>query len=114
MAITPNPLFPPTQLLPGPHTYFVAPVVTRIDKLTVANTDTGNARTVTLYWVPSGSTLSDAAAVIIPAFPLQPSESRDLWQFIGHVLAIGDMIGAGCDDGGVVNFFGSGTGVTTT
>lgn len=113
VAITPTPLFEPLQLLSGPHTYYTADATTRIDKLTVANTDSV-PRSVTLYWVPNGQTISDPAAVIIPASFLQPGESRDLWQFIGHVLAQGDQIGAGCDDGGVVNFFGSGTLVTAT
>lgn len=112
MAITPTPLFEPLQLLAGPATYYTAKATTRIDKLTVANID-NIPRTVSIYWVPNGSSLSDPAAVIIPPFQLQRRESRDLWQFIGHVLSTGDQIGASCDNAGVVNFFGSGTLVTS-
>ena len=113
MAISPGPLFEPLQLLSGAAIYYVASANTRIDKLTVANQDI-NPRQVQIYWVPSGGSLSTPGAIIIPTFDLQPAESRDLWQFIGHILGVGDGIGASCDDSGVVNFFGSGTQITPT
>jgi hypothetical protein len=111
MSVSIQPLFEPATLTNAAAVYATAQGPTRIDKLTCTNTDTAG-HTVTIYWVPSGGS-PGTGNIITPPRALQPGESWDVAQFIGHVLALGDTIQAKASANSVVNFFGSGTVLTT-
>lgn len=109
-TITLLPLFEPLQLAAAASPLFTAIAPTRVDKLTVTNTDAA-ARTVSFYWVPGGGTFG-AANLLVSARPLQVGESWDVQPFMGHVLAVGDQLFGLASAAGVVNVFGSGVQVT--
>lgn len=110
MSVVIKPLFEPVQLTNANVTYYTAPVPTRVDKMTLTN-PTAGAATATIYWVPSGGAAADGNAMV-KSRSIQSLESWDVWPFIGHVLAVGDLIVAVASAGATINFFASGTAVS--
>lgn len=108
MSVTIQPLFEPVQLAAAATNYFVAGSPTRIDKMTVANPDSANSYTVTIYWVPQ-SGAAGVANAIVTTRRLQPLETWDVYPMIGQVLNVGDAISALASTAAKVNFFASGT-----
>lgn len=105
-TITLIPLFEPLQLATAASPLFTATAPTRIDKLTVTNTDS-TARTVSFYWVVAGGAFG-TSNLVVTARPVQVGESWDVQPFMGHVLDAGDQIFGMASAAAVVNVFGSG------
>ncbi len=113
MATFITPLFSPT-LIPAVDTlmYTSEDCRTGIDKLTVSNPN-AVAYNITVYWVPEGDS-PGVANTIIPTVAIQPGQSVDLWQFIGHTIGIDDMIYAKASVADKLVLFGSGRKYTVT
>lgn len=105
-TITLLPLFEPLQLAAAASPLFTAIAPTRIDKLTVANTDSVQ-RMVSFYWAASGGGFGAANQIVI-ARPVQVGESWDVQPLMGQVLNPGDQLFGSASVGAVVNCFGSG------
>lgn len=116
MSVTLKPLFEPVQIANAATTYFTATVATRIDKMTLTNSDTAASHYATIYWVPSGGTAGPANAILIGGTTvgklLAPGETYDVTGFMGHTIGVGDLIAAVADAASKVNFFASGTQVS--
>lgn len=111
MSVTIGPLFEPVQIAAAATVYATAIGPTRVDAMSCTNTDTVG-HTVTIYWVPSSGAAGTANAIAYLR-RLQPSESWIVSQFINQVLASGDQVAAICDTAAKVNFFASGTVLTS-
>lgn len=99
-------LFEVRQLPAAWSTIFTAAVQTRIDKVTVCNTD-ASIHYVSLAWVPAGGSAANSTT-LVKAQPLSPGQSLDLWPIMGHTLSTGDSIAAFADASASVNIAGSG------
>jgi hypothetical protein len=105
--VTIQPLWAPQFLTAVAVVYYTATSRTQIDKITVSNPQAGTPYSVQIWWVPASG--SDGPSNnISPTRQLQPLESWDVWQLIGHTLGVGDTIQAAASVDGVLAFFGSG------
>lgn len=95
MTIKAKNLVPSAMLTATAATYYTVAASTKaiVQKLTIANTDTV-ARTVTVYFVPSGGTAS-ATNAIVSAYAVPAGFTAELSaEACGHVLEAGDTIQA--------------------
>ena len=92
------------QLTASAATYYTCPANTAavVQSATLCNT-TANARTATIYRVPTGGTAS-ATNAIASAVPIGPGESYNCPELIGKVLTAGDTIQALADSATAVSF----------
>ncbi len=88
-------------------TYYTCPTNQRakINQATVYNTS-ANARTVTVYIVPTGGSAGDASKVI-PTMTVGAGETIPLYELLGHYLTAGDTIQALSDAASAVGFMAS-------
>ena len=111
MPVTLKPLFEPVQIANAATTYFTAQAATQIDKMTLVTADNAASHYATVYLVPSGQAAGSAYAILFGNLPgklLQPYESYDVINAMGHVLNPGDFIAAVADTAAKVNLFCSG------
>ena len=108
MSVTIQPLIQSEVLTNALVTYFTAKGNTRVDAMTLYNPVGNAAEVVTVYWVPSGGTASDAKNEIANHNCL-PGEAFNVFGIIGHTLNPGDSIAAIGTAGSLVNLFASGT-----
>lgn len=101
-------LIEPVQLGASATLLFTAVSPTRVDQMAVANVSTTEASNLTLYWVPAGGT-PDAMNTVVPARPVQPSETWNVLPMIGQVLSAGDELHASGSPADDLNLFASGT-----
>ena len=92
-------------------TYYTVPATTKqtvITNMSFLNTDSV-ARTVTVYFVPSGGTAGDTNARF-KAMSVQPSSAGDPPPFfnLGIVMTAGETIQAKADTGAVVHIMANG------
>ncbi len=78
----------------GTNTEYTAPVSTRtiIDKFTATNVD-ASARTLTVFFVPSGGS-AGSSNTIISALSISAGATTDLTQLQNQIMAAGDFIAA--------------------
>lgn len=107
MSISFTPLFEPTVLTGTTTKLFTAQLVTRIDKLTVANSLDTTA-SLSIFIVMQGG-VPNQGAQVLPPRPIQPNEAWDVEPMIGHVLNIGDALWALSSTANQLVLFGSGT-----
>lgn len=108
MAVTPKVLIAPAQLTVSAATYYTVPAntTTIIKKLTFTNTS-GTARTVTVYFIPSGGSASDTNTLT----KTQSIPATSVWECYeaeGHTLGAGDFIQALADGATAVSVRASG------
>ena len=111
MPVTLAPLFEPTQIANATTTYYTATNPTQIDKMTLVNSDNAAAHWASIYLVPSGGAAGAANRILLGNLPgklLQPGESFDVTNAMGHILNPGDFIAAIADTAAKVTFFASG------
>lgn len=105
-------IVPAQQLAAAVATLYTSPVgtVTRIEKVTYANTDTVQHQ-VTLYLVPSGSA-AGATNLLTNQQPIRALSPLNDVNAAGHYLNAGDSIEAFADAAAHVNIFVAGTQIT--
>jgi hypothetical protein len=108
MAVQPIVLVAPQQLTNAAATYYTsANILTRIDKLSFTNQDTG-AHTVSIYLVPPSGT-AGVTNQITKAFSIPAGSTWNCPDAVGQTLPVGGTLQMLADTGAVVTVSGSGT-----
>lgn len=106
MALAPRRLAN-SQLTNAAATYYTSSGVrTRIDALTLTNTDTVG-HTFSVWLVPSAGT-ADNTNIVVKARTIAAGGSTRLLEAIGHVMEVGGTLQASADAGSVVTLVASG------
>lgn len=106
MAFFLFPLIPSTQIPATNTTFYVAPGITRIDSLSVVNTDAA-AHTVTINLVALGGS-AGTANITTDAVTIQPGQTWNSPNEVGKVLNKGDFISAVASAASVLNIMAGG------
>ena len=98
----------------GTTVFTVAASHTRtVSKLTITNTDTASAVTVSIYHVPNGGSLSGDDFVILKALSVGPSNGvtgcEDIRELAGEIFAAGEKLILVAGTGSKLRFSCSGT-----
>ena len=113
MTVQPIQLFAPAQLTGSAVTYYTSTnILTRIDKLTFCNQDTG-AHQVTVYLVPNGGT-AGPTNLITKAYSIGAGATWSDPNSIGQMLGQGGTLQMFADTAADVTVFGSGTQISPT
>lgn len=114
MTVQPIQLFAPQQLTGSAATYYTSSggFLTRIDKLTFTNQDTG-AHQVTIYLVPLAGS-AGATNLITKAYSIVAGATFNCPDVVGHILGAGGSLQMFADTANDVTVFGSGTLISAT
>lgn len=108
MAVTPLPLVLPQQLTGAAAVLYTSfNTKTRVDKLTITNTD-NVAHQVTLYLVPAAGAVG-ASTTITSAYSVAAGQCWNCPDMVGQILASGGTLQGFADTGAKVTISAAGT-----